>query len=305
MNQPVNQLADKPANRPLSLQTVLITGASSGIGAALAILLATKYPGMRLVLAARSLDKLAAVAETCRQAKAEVCILATDMAQSEQVKALAQKTLDQFGRIDVLVNNAGYGQMGPIELIPTDLVRQQFEVNLLGVITLIQAVIPIMRHQGGGRIINVSSIGGRLAFPLGGLYSSSKFALEGLSDALRMELEPFNIQVSLIEPGPVTTDFFDTASQRMQQAVPDPAETVYGPALTQLDALNQRLVRMAWSSNQVANVMLKALSDRKPRPRYVAATGGSIMLWLMTKLLPTRAVDLFWQRFYGIDRLSQ
>jgi short-subunit dehydrogenase len=304
-SQPVNQQDNKLANSPLESQVVLITGASAGIGAALAVLLATKYPGIRLVLAARSQDKLAAVAEAGRRQGAEVCVLPTDMAQPEQVRTLVQKTLDQFGRIDALVNNAGYGQMGPVELIPTDRVRQQFEVNLLGVITLIQAVIPIMRQQGAGRIINVSSIGGRVAFPLGGLYSSSKFALEGLSDALRMELEPFNIRVSVIEPGPVTTDFFDTASQQMQQAVVDPAQTVYAPALTQLDALNQRLVRMAWSSEQVAEVILKALSDRKPKPRYVAATGGPIMLGLMTKLLPTRVVDRFWQRFYGIDRIGK
>ncbi len=292
-------------NRPMNQQVVLITGASGGIGAALSQLLATRYPGIRLMLAARSPDKLAAVAETCRTAGAEVCWLPTDLGQTEQVQALAQKTIDQFGRIDALVNNAGYGQMGAIELIPTELVRQQFEVNLLGVISLIQAVIPVMRQQGGGRIINVSSIGGRVAFPLGGLYSSSKFALEGLSDALRMELEPFNIRVSVIEPGPVKTDFFERASQQMQQAVDDPAQTPYSAALSEMDGLNQRLMQMAWSSEQVAEVMVKALSDRRPKPRYLAATGGKVMLWLMTQLLPTRAVDAFWQRFYGIDRVKQ
>ncbi len=290
-------------NQPMNQQVILITGASAGIGAALPELLAHKYPGIRLILAARSLDSLNAVAETCRQAGAEVCVVPTDMAQTDQVKALAQKTLDQFSRIDALVNNAGYGQMGPIESVSTELVRQQFEVNLLGVITLIQAVIPVMRQQGGGRIVNVSSIGGRVAFPLGGLYSTSKFALEGLSDALRMELEPFNIAVSVIEPGPVKTNFFDRASQQMQQAVDDPTQSPYSPALTQMDDLNHRLLKMAWTPEQVAEVIVKALSDRKPKPRYVAATGGDIMLALMTKLLPTRLVDRFWQRFYGIDRI--
>lgn len=191
----------------LEQQVILITGASTGIGAALAVLLASRYPGIRLGLAARSLERLETVAATCRQAGAEVCVVPTDMAQPEQVKALAAKVLQQFGRVDALVSNAGYGQMGPIELVPTEAVEQQFKVNLLGAITLIQAVIPVMRAQRGGRIITVSSLGGRVAFPLGGLYSASKFALEGLSDALRMELEPFNIKVSVIEPGPVATDF--------------------------------------------------------------------------------------------------
>jgi short-subunit dehydrogenase len=284
-------------------QVILITGASTGIGAALPVLLAS--PNIRLVLAARSLDKLEAVATTCRRAGAEVYIVPTDMGQPEQVKALAQAALEKFGRVDALVNNAGYGQMGPIELVPTELVRRQLDVNLLGAITLIQAVIPVMRQQGGGRIVNVSSLGGRVAFPLGGLYSTSKFGLEGLSDALRMELEPFNIRVSVVEPGPVQTDFFNTASQQMQLAVQDPAQTPYRAALVEMDNLNQRLTKLAWSSEQVARVIVRALSDPNPKPRYVAATGGSVMLWLMTKLLPTKAVDLFWQRFYRIHCIKQ
>ncbi|MFM7425630.1 MAG: SDR family NAD(P)-dependent oxidoreductase [Elainella sp.] len=286
-------------------EVVLITGASKGIGAALPVVLANRFPGVRLVLAARSLDRLEAVADTCRQAGAEVCVVPTDMAEVQQVQALAQTALNRFGRIDAVVNNAGYGQVGPIELVSMDLVRQQFEVNLLGVIALVQAVIPVMRQQGGGRIINVSSIGGRVAFPLGGLYSTSKFALEGLSDVLRMELEPFNIRVSVIEPGPVRTEFFNRASQQMQQAVADPGQTPYADALQHMVAMNQRLMSMAWSSEQVAEVIVKALTDRQPKPRYVAATGGNVMLWLMTKLLPTRLVDLFWQRFYGIDRIAK
>ncbi len=286
-------------------QVVIITGASKGIGAALPVLLASQYPGIQLVLAARSLDKLEAIAATCRQAGAEVCVVPTDMGQLEQVQALAQTALDKFGRVDAVVNNAGYGQVGPIELVPMDLVRQQFEVNLLGVIALVQALIPVMRQQGGGRIINVSSLGGRVAFPLGGLYSTSKFALEGLSDVLRMELEPFNIRVSVIEPGPVRTEFFNRASQQMQQAVADPSQTPYAGALQHMAVMNQRLMRIAWSSEQVAQVIVKALTDRQPKPRYVAATGGNMMLWLMTKLLPTRLVDRFWQWFYGVDKIPK
>jgi short-subunit dehydrogenase len=289
----------------LEQQVILITGASTGIGAALPVILASRYPGIRLGLAARSLDKLEAVAAVCRQAGADVCVVPTDMGQPEQVKALAAKVLQQFGRIDALVSNAGYGQMGPVELVPTEAVEQQFKVNLLGAITLIQAVIPVMRQQGGGRIITVSSLGGRVAFPLGGLYSASKFALEGLSDALRMELEPFNIKVSVVEPGPVATEFFNAANQQLEKAMPTLADSPYGAAVHNLDSLNQRLSRQAWSSERVAEVIVKVLRADNPKPRYVAATGGSFLLWMMTKVLPTRAVDLFWQRFYGIHLIKR
>ncbi|MEP0868395.1 SDR family oxidoreductase [Trichocoleus desertorum AS-A10] len=290
---------------PLAEQVVLITGASTGIGAALARVLAAKFFGIRLVLAARSAEKLETVATECRKAGAEVLAVPTDIAQIEQGQALAQTAIDKFGRVDALVNNAGYGQMGPLEMVPVLATRRQFEVNLLGPLALTQALIPVMRHQGGGRIINISSLGGRLAFPFGGLYSASKFALEGLSDALRMELEPFNIQVSVVEPGPVSTDFFGVVATAVEEAVPDPQNTPYRAAFEKLEKLEQQTSSRAWSAERVADVIIQALSDRRPRPRYLAATGGGILLFLMTKLLPTWAVDKFWQRFYGIDRVAK
>lgn len=290
---------------PLAQQVVLITGASVGIGAALAQLLAQRYPGIRLVLAARSTERLQAIAESCRKAGAEVLTVPTDMSQEESVRSLAKSALAQYGRVDVLVNNAGFGQMGPIELIPTAAVRRQFEVNLLGVIELTQGVIPAMRDQGGGRIINVSSIGGRVAFPFGGLYSASKFALESLSDALRMELEPFRIQVSVIEPGPVSTNFFQVAAQQVEAAIPNPETSPYRAAFAQLEKLEQQTSSRAWTSEQVAEVIVRAMTDRRAKPRYIAATNGKLLLFLMTKLLPTKAVDRFWQRFYGLDRVMQ
>lgn len=286
-------------------QVILITGASTGIGAALARVLARKFPGVRLVLAARSADRLESIAADCRKAGADVLVAPTDLTQTEQIAALPQLALDQFGRVDALVNNAGYGQMGPIELITDQAVQRQFAVNLLAPIALIRNLIPIMRQQGGGRIINISSLGGRLAFPLGGLYSASKFALEGLSDALRMELEPFNIAVSVVEPGPVRTEFFAAAKNQSNQVITDPLNTPYRSAIQKLESLEQQVDRQAWSAEQVADVIIKALSDRRPSPRYIAATGGSFLIWMMTKVLPTRLVDLFWQRFYGIDLVAR
>lgn len=288
----------------LSEQVILITGASTGIGAALAKTLSQRFMGIRLAIAARSVEKLEDVAEFCRKEGAEVLVLSTDLEKIEQVEALVAKVIEHFGQIDVLINNAGYGQMGPVELIPINAVQRQFQVNLIAPLALIRAVIPQMRSQGGGKIINISSLGGRLAFPFGGLYSSSKFALEGLSDALRMELEPFNIKVSVIEPGPVSTNFFAVAAQSVAQSIDAPEKSPYRAAFAKLKDLEKQTSHQAWTSERVAEVIIKALVAQNPRPRYVAATGGNILL-LISKVLPTKILDTFWQRFYGIDLISQ
>lgn len=289
----------------LSEQVVLITGASTGIGAALAQILAQRFMGIRLVLAARSAEKLETVATLCRKAGAEVLAVPTDLQKIEQIEALATAAIAHFGRVDALVNNAGYGQMGPVELIPHQAAKRQFEINVLGPLALIRSLVPMMRDAGGGRIINISSLGGRLAFPFGGLYSSSKFALEGLSDALRMELAPFNIKVSVVEPGPVSTDFFVVAAQAVEDSVATPENTPYRAAFEKLKELEKQTSSRSWSSERVAEVIVQALLHRHPRPRYIAATGGKFLLFLMTKVLPTKVVDAFWQRFYGIDLVAK
>ncbi|HEY9624498.1 MAG TPA: SDR family oxidoreductase [Crinalium sp.] len=289
----------------LAKQVILITGASTGIGAALAELLAQRYSGISLVLAARSLEKLDAIAERCRKAGADVLTVSIDISQTDAAIALAQKALQHFGRVDALINNAGYGQMGALELISPEFAERQFAVNVLGPLALTRTLIPAMREQGQGRIINISSLGGRLAFPLGGLYSASKFAIEGLSDTLRMELSPFNIRVSVVEPGPVRTPFLDVIKQGVEQSAPDAQKTPYRAAYEKLERLEQQLDRQAWTSEQVAEVVVKALCDRHPRPRYIAATGGNILIFLMTKVLPTWIVDVFWKRFYGVDLVAK
>jgi short-subunit dehydrogenase len=290
---------------PLSEQVIVITGASAGIGAALARRLAAEYLGIRLVIAARNQEKLKAVETECLKAGAEVLVVPTDMAQVEQVKALAREALDRFGRVDALVNNAGYGQMGPIELISPEDAQRQFAVNFQGPLVLCQALIPTMRDQGGGRIINISSLGGRLAFPAGGMYSSSKFALEALSDVMRMELGAFNIKVSVIEPGPVTTEFFSVAGDKVDLNVPESGRKLYRAAIQAIKEIEQQTAPLAWSSERVAGVIIRVLTARHPRPRYVAATGGNIMLFFMTKLMPRELLDVFWKRFYKIDQVEK
>mgnify|MGYP002777011081 CR=1 FL=1 len=289
----------------LSEQVVLITGASTGIGAALAQILAAQFNGIRLVLAARDADKLEKVASYCQQLGAEVLVVPTDLEKLDQIEALAQTAIAQFGRVDALVNNAGYGQMGPVELIPHQAAARQFQINVLAPLALIRTLVPLMRDRGGGRIINISSLGGRMAFPFGGLYSGSKFALEGLSDALRMELAPFNIKVTVVEPGPVSTDFFAAAAQAVESTVATPERTPYRAAFEKLKNLEQHTSSRAWTAERVAIAIVKALTDSHPRPRYIAATGGNFLVFMMTKVLPTKMVDLFWQRFYGINLVAR
>ncbi|MEO1147033.1 MAG: SDR family oxidoreductase [Cyanobacteria bacterium J06638_22] len=286
----------------LAEQVVLITGASAGIGEALARQLAQRFPGIRLVLTARRAERLEAIATACEKAGADILTISADLTNTEQVAALTEKALAHFGRVDVLVNNAGYGQMGPIELIPQSAVERQFAVNVFAPVALIRALIPAMREQGGGYILNLSSIAGVVAFPLGGAYSATKFALEALSDSLRMELEPFNIAVTVIEPGPVATEFADVAKAQIAD-LPNPLESPYKPAFETFATLEDQLEKQMWTSDRVATVMIKALTAKNPRSRYTAATGGDVLVFLMTKLLPTRWVDRFWQRFYGINKM--
>ncbi|NES85157.1 MAG: SDR family oxidoreductase [Moorea sp. SIO2B7] len=289
---------------PLSQQVILITGASGGIGAALAETLAQQFSGIRLVLAARSQDKLDQVATQCRKAGADVLVIPTDMANPEQVKALATKTVEHFGQVDALINNAGYGQMGAVELVSPEAAKQQFAVNFHGPLILTQALIPVMRDRRRGRIINISTLAGKVAFPIGGIYSASKFALEALSDSLRMELKAFNIQVSVIEPGPVSTNFFQVANDTIEPTIAKLTNNPYRAAFENIDDIEQQMEMLGWTAQKVVQVILRSLTDTNPRPRYVAATGGSIVLFLM-KILPTSVTDALWKRFYGIHLVEK
>ena len=289
---------------PLSQQVVLITGASNGIGAALAETLAKQHSGIRLVLASRNVELLEAVANKCRQVGGDVLVIPTDMGQTEQVKALAKNALEHYERVDIVINNAGYGQMGPIELIPSEAAKEQFAVNFHGALTLIQALIPIMRSQGGGKIFNVSSLGGRIPFPAAGMYSCSKFALEALSDVLRMELKAFNIRVSVIEPGPVVTDFFRAAWDKVKTDIPQYDKTIYAPVFKNIEAIDSQLDLLGWSASKTADKIAKIATRSRPRPRYILATGGNVLVFLMTKILPTWVRDEFWRRFYSIHEID-
>lgn len=288
----------------LANKVILITGASSGIGAALARILAQQVPSVKLVLAARNNSKLTEVAANCRDNGAEVLVVPTDLAQTESVQNLAQQTIERFGTVDILVNNAGYGQMGPVELIPPEAAKKQFAVNFHGALTLTQALVPVMRKQGAGKIVNISSLGGRIPFPIAGMYSCSKFALEALSDVLRMELKTFGIRVVVIEPGPVVTDFFRAAWEEVLQTIPHYKETDYAPVFENIEQIDSQLDILGWTAEKTARRIVAILQKKRPKARYVLATGGSILIFLMNKVLPITVRDAFWKRIYGVHKIN-
>ncbi len=181
-------------------QTIFITGASSGIGKASAALFADR--GWNVVATMRNPDDGADLA-----GRDNVFVTALDLLDSDSITAAVAAGLERFGSIDVLLNNAGYGAYGPLEATPIEVLRRQFDVNVFGLAETIQAVLPSMRAQRSGVIINISSVGGRMAFPLGSLYHGSKWAVEGLSEALHFELGTLGIHVKIVEPGGVNTDF--------------------------------------------------------------------------------------------------
>ena len=288
----------------LNDEVILITGASSGIGAALAETLASKHSGICLILTARDRHKLELVATKCRQHNAEVTVIECDLSKPEAVKSLAQQAIALHQKVDILVNNAGYGQMGAIELIPPNAAQEQFAVNFHAPLILAQELIPAMRSQGGGKIINISSLGGRIPFPAAGMYTCSKFALEALSDVLRMELKAFNIKVCVIEPGPVITDFFKVAWQKVQQTIPNYDKTVYAPIFKNIEAIDRQLDLLGWSAEKTAKAIAKIIAKPNPKPRYILATGGNTLVFMMNKIFPTWVRDEFWRRFYGLHKIN-
>ncbi len=193
-----------------------------------------------------------------------------------------------FGRIDGLVNNAGYGQRGPIELVSVEAIRQNFETNLFSLIALTQLVIPIMRAQKSGRIVNISSVAGRIARPLSSVYDATKHALEAISDGLRGELAPFGIKVVVIEPGFIITEFLGVANETAQPIIDNAGP--YAESFERVNGAVQRLRKMAGRPEDIAEVIFKALSAPRPRTRY-AAPGHARFALALKRLLPSRLFD--------------
>ena len=244
-------------------KTVLVTGCSSGIGYATCLVLARN--NFITYGSVRDSSKSERIQEIINREKLPVKILRLDVNNDESIGVAIQKIISDSGKIDILVNNAGYGMFGPIEDITIDDIKEQFETNFFGTIRLIKAVVPIMRQQGNGTIVNISSMVGRFGVPLNAAYVSSKFALEGFSESISYELKEFGIKVILVEPGVVQTDFF----QNLRIKGIDSKSAYHKLMETRIAYLKTAMKNSASSSDQVATIILHALNSKDPDLRYV------------------------------------
>ncbi len=271
-------------------KVILLTGASSGIGYDAARILARQ--GHKVYAAARRMEMMEPL-------KAEGIVpIRMDVTDSQSMAEGVQAVIDAEGRIDVLVNNAGYGYFGAVETVSDEEARRQIEVNVFGLAALCRLVIPHMRRQHSGLIVNTSSIAGMIVLPFGGWYHVSKYSVEALSDALRMELKPFGINVAMIEPGGIRTDWGIIAARHLAESA---RGTAYeSAALPEADLLD-KAYRGRFLSNPkvVANAISRAVNSRRPRARYrigrFAHTGVA-----MHRLLPARWWDALLRRFVRI-----
>jgi len=266
----------------------IVTGASAGIGAATARLLAAR--GARLVLNARREKRLAELAEDlgARAVPGDV----TDPSVRARILEACE------GSIQILVNNAGYGEPGPVETVGEEALRRQFEVNFFSAAAMMRTVLPLMRSDRSGRIVNVSSVAGRFGYPLFGWYCASKHALEGLSDALRLEAAPWGVRVVLIEPGPVRTEFFDVTRERAAPQIEDP-DSVYRPFFAKVEAVEEEVMKQAVTPEKVAAVIVKACFAARPRARYPVSFMSKASLFGL-RVLPRRLLDAMIRRQFRV-----
>lgn len=274
----------------MTAPVALVTGASSGIGAATARTLQSL--GHVVHGAARRTDRLADLESE------GIHPLALDVTDEASLQAGVAAVLEHSGRIDVLVNNAGYGSYGAIEDVDPAEAQRQFDVNVFGAMRLTQLVLPHMRAQGGGTVVNISSMGGRFHTPLGGWYHATKFALEALSDALRVEVAPFGIDVVVIEPGGIATEWADIAADNLEET------SGHGAYADQAAAVSQTLRRSTdrdSSPQVVADAIARAVSAQRPRTRYAVGFGAKPLI-AARRVLPDRAFDALVSRAMGLPR---
>jgi NAD(P)-dependent dehydrogenase (short-subunit alcohol dehydrogenase family) len=271
-----------------SNKTALVTGASSGIGEATALQLAEL--GYTVYAAARRVERMSDLADRGIRTRS------VDVTDDPSMVALVEMIIADTGRIDVLVNNAGYGSYGALEDTPIEEARRQFEVNVFGLARLTQLVLPQMRTQRDGYLVNVSSMGGRIWEPLGSWYHASKFAVEGLSDSLRVEVAEFGIKVVIIEPGSIRSEWSAIAADQLEATS---ANTPYARQAKVVGAMLRGVDRsqMASGPEVVAEAIAKAVQSAKPRTRYVVG-GGARGILLAERILPDRGFDKFIQLGY-------
>jgi len=263
------------------MRTVLVTGASSGIGKATAEKLLEK--GYRVFVAARRVEKMRGLEA------AGAAPIVMDITKDQDIVSAVQRITAEHGGIEILINNAGYGSYGAIEDVPIEEASRQFEVNVFGLARLTQLVLPTMRENRFGKIVNITSIGGKIYTPFGGWYHATKFALEGWSDSLRLETKPFGIDVIIVEPGGIKTDWGLIAADHLRKTSGNGS---YAKAANKTADTMAKSYSGEQLSNPsvVASTILKAVTARKPKTRYHTGYGAGAIL-MARRILTDRMFD--------------
>lgn len=273
----------------MNAKVILITGASSGMGLETAKLLASQ--GHRVYAAARSAGKMEGLK------KHGIVPMALDVTKEDEIPRVVQSIMEAEKRIDVLINNAGFGLYGTVEDTPMKEARYQFDVNLFGLAALTQAVLPYMRARNSGRIINTSSMGGKIYTPLGAWYHATKHALEGWSDCLRLEVKKFNIDVVLIEPGLIKTNFAAVVAGKMAETTRDSA---YGHMIEPYVKMmsDPEAAYRGTEPVVLARVFAKAATVKKPKTRYMKGLMAKPLVWIRNTF-GDRVYDAVISRAFG------
>lgn len=281
----------------MSRLTVLITGATSGIGKHTAHHLQKK--GHHVIGTGRNEKALAEL----RAAGIDAVVMDVTKDASVEAAKLEIDRLTKGHGVDVLVNNAGYGLWGPVEMLTDEDVRAQYETNVFGLLRVTKAFLPAMRARGRGRVVNVSSVGGRMTFPLGGIYNSTKYAVESISDALRMEVKQFGIEVSLVEPGYIKTEFTARTMEFGSKYAEDQSSP-YHETMKRFLAAGDGAERVAVGPGSVARAIEAAATSWWPRARYVAPFYNAMGPAMMA-MVPTFVTDWLMRRIAGLSRGRQ
>jgi NAD(P)-dependent dehydrogenase (short-subunit alcohol dehydrogenase family) len=275
-------------------KVAIVTGASSGIGEATAHCFAEA--GFAVVLAARRKDLLDRLADEIAEKGGKALSVPTDLSDAEETSALVGKALEGFGRVDVLVNNAGYGPPYALEQLDRKALRHVFDVNLLSGMQLIGELTPTMRAQGGGRIINIGSLSQYVGAPIAAAYAATKGGMEAMTACMRLELSPWNIQLSLIVPGFVDTPTFDKAREAGQH-LRDDQDNPYRKLMADLDDFTADQLKSAVSPEEVGAVVLKAATADVPKTRYFVPRGARRAV-RMFGMMPDRLSDRILLKMY-------
>jgi len=287
-------------NRVPTPGAIVITGASRGIGEACALHLdklgARIFAGVR-----RATD-----GETLKQkASSRLIPITIDITDAASIASAAETVANSIGEVGLsgLVNNAGIAVAGPLEFLPVARIREQFEVNVLGQISVTQAFLPLLR-KGKGRIVNMSSMEGKIAMPFLGPYCASKFALEALTDSLRMELQSWGIAVSIVEPSTIATSILErsiAAAEESIRMLPQKAHDLYGPAIAAGRNAADKMARRAIPANIVAEAVAHALTAKRPKIRYIVGQDAKLIS-MFTRFMPARAINQFITRQMGLPK---